>query len=128
MNSDVFIPYSASELYEKMTSDQFTGKISVENDNLIWMLPNGITLKIIVDNQPQEGYIAVYYKDDKRKAQLTHWHPMEDEIYRDLYDINTGQIFWVKKKRCFFKEHPLFMDKSEWERYSEKRKSKYVVL
>lgn len=128
MENNIFIPHNAIELYEKMISEQFTGQIKVENGNLIWTLPNGIVLDVIVDNQPQEGYIGVCYPEGKRGAQLMHWHPMEDEIYGDLWDINTGQIFWVKKKRTILWRHPLLMDRRVWEKYSEKRKNKYIVL
>lgn len=129
MEYEVFIPHSVTELYEKMIGEQFTGQIEIKSDSLIWTLDSGIVLEIVVDNQPQEGYIGINYLDyKKRTTQLTHWHPMEYEIYRDLWDINTGQTFWVKKKRSILWRYPLIMDRRVWEGYSEKRKSKYVIL
>ena len=128
LDSDIFIPHNVTELYEKMISEHFAGQLEIESGLLVWTLPNGIVIKTIVENQPQEGYILVCYWNGKRETGLTHWHPMEDEIYKDLYDINIGQIFWVKKKRTFFTSSPLFMHKSIWEKFSDKRKNKYIIL
>ena len=129
MEYEVFIPHSVAELYEKMIGEQFTGQIEIKSDSLIWTLDSGIVLEIVVDNQPQEGYIGVNCLDYKKRiTQLAHWHPMEYEIYRDLWDINTGRTFWVKKKRSILWRYPLIMDRCVWEGYSEKRKSKYVIL
>lgn len=101
MKSDIFIPHSITELYEKMLSEQFAGQLEIERSILVWTLPNGIVIKTIVDNQPQEGYISVCYRNGKREIELTHWHPMEDEIFKELNDMNRGQIIWVKRKRTF---------------------------
>lgn len=128
MRSNIFIPHRVTELYEKMICEHFAGQLEIENDLLIWTLPSGIAIKIVIDNQPREGYILACYQKGKREVELTHWHPMEDEIYEDLYKINTGQIFWMKKKRALFTNYPLYMEKSTWEKFSEKRKAKYSIL
>lgn len=128
MKSDIFIPHSITELYEKMLSEQFAGQLEIERSILVWTLPNGIVIKTIVDNQPQEGYISVCYRNGKREIELTHWHPMEDEIFKELNDMNRGQIIWVKRKRTFFTGYPFYIEKSVWENFSEKRKNKYIIL
>lgn len=126
MENEIFIPHNVMELYEKMDSEHFTGLLEIEKDALIWKLPNGIVLKVFIEKLYGEGYIEVHCPDYKKRAEGTHWHPTADEIYRDLCGINTGQTFWVKKKKGF--AGPLIMDKCEWEKYSEKKKNKYVIL
>lgn len=129
MESHIFIPHSVDELYKKMINEKFIGQLSVQKDWLIWNLPNKIIIKIALDCNPlREGCIDTYYFDDKKEYNLTHWHPMEEEVYKDLMEINVGQVFWVKKKKSIFRNPPLIMDKSKWETFSEKKRRKYIIL
>lgn len=134
MNQNVFIPEDAEALYEKLKSEDLQGELSKEGEFLIWKLPNHIILKIAVNNVQcrgkitiREGYIDTYYLKNGREQALTHWHPMEDEIYPDLMDIKNGRTIWVKRK-SFFGEQVIIMDKKEYESFSYKKKSKYVIL
>lgn len=124
MESDIFIPDNITELYEKMIANKFQGQLSIENDWITWKLPNNVTFKIAVNNQPHEGYIEVLYNDKN----ITHWHPMEDEIYKDLFDINTGQLLLIKKRKSFLTTPLMLIHKNDWEKLSLKRKNKYIVL
>lgn len=129
MGDAVFIPHSVMGLYEKMVYEQFMGEVSREEDQLVWRLPNGIIVKAAPDDQYPEWYIATSYLDCGREIPLTHWHPAEEDVYRDLYGINTGQIFWVVRKKSFFsKKAPMIMEREEWQKYSDRHKSRYIVL
>lgn len=130
MQKDIFIPHNVEELYEKMICENFTGKLLSKDDRLIWCLPNGITVKVAVDERMLEGYIDTSCCCGGKEHLLTHWHPMKDEIYNDLLKIDNGEIFWVKKKQSIFnsKGLPIIMDKNEWEALSERQKSKYNIL
>lgn len=134
MNQDSFIPQDVEDLYKKLKSEDLQGELSKEGDWLIWKLPNGIILKIAINNilwkgKPsiREGYIASYYQKNGRELTLTHWHPMEDEIYPDLMDIKNGQTIWVRRK-SIRGEKIIIMDKKEYESFSDKKKSKYQIL
>mgnify|MGYP001069077738 CR=1 FL=1 len=107
-----------------MKQEDLIGKLTKEGSLLIWELPNSIILKISINASPHEGYIGTSYLKNGKEVILTHWHPMEDEIYKDLMDINNGQIIWVKK-RSILGERVIIMDKKEYETMSERQKSKY---
>ncbi len=55
MNSNVFIPLNEKDLYEKMVKEKFIGQLSFDENLLHWSLPNGITINIVINNQPHEG-------------------------------------------------------------------------
>lgn len=134
MNEDVFIPQNVKDLYEKLKSEDLQGELSKEGDQLIWKLPNNIILKIAVNNiwrngkiTIREGYIGTSYLKNGKEMVLTHWHPADDEIYPDLMDIKNGQTIWVKRK-SILGEAIIIMDKKEYESFSDKKKSKYIIL
>lgn len=130
MEKDIFIPHNVEELYEKMICGNFAGKLLTKDDWLIWQLPNGITVKVAIDERMLEGYIDTSYHCDGKEYLLAHWHPVEDEIYTDLLKIESGQTFWVKKKKSIFNSNslPIIMDKTEWEAFQERQKNKYTML
>lgn len=129
MENDLFIPNNVEELYEKMICENFTGELFTKDDWLVWRLPNGITVKVAIDKRIPEGYIDTYYYDGKEYS-LTHWHPVEEDIYNDLLKIENGKTFWVKTKKSIFyrKSLPVIMEMNRWETLSEKQKSKYYIL
>ncbi len=137
MSEEIFIPHNNNELYEKMISEQFPGQLSLEKNRLVWKLPNGIAVEVFFDDPRPETYLGAYCEEGKNKFQITHWHPYIEDVYRDLSDIANGKIFWVKRKRkiirLIFPDIPIFMDlpiimfRDEWEKFSEKKKSKYTV-
>lgn len=127
MNRNIFVPYDVTDLYEKLKKEDLKGKLTKEESLLIWELPNGIILKIGINNPPHEGYIGTSYLKDGKEVILTHWHPMDDEIYKDLMDINNGQTIWVKKNSVFG-ERIIIMDQKEYEAWGDRRKSKYKKL
>lgn len=124
MGRDIFIPQNAADLYEKLKKEDLKGKLAKEGELLIWKLPNGIILKIGFNDPPHEGYIGTSYLKNGKEIILTHWHPMEDEIYRDLMDIKNGDTFWVKRN-SIFGELVTIMDRKEYEGLSDRKKRKY---
>ena len=117
-----------SDLYQKMLDDKFVGHITLQDDCLMRELPNGILYKIYLNLVIQEGYIEALYHSGNQEKSLTHWHPSLDEIYKDLLSINTGNIFWVMKKKRFFKELPMMIERQQWEKLSEKKRKQYEIL
>lgn len=117
-----------SEIYQKMAEEGFKGNIVLDECCLNWELPNGIILKIDLNLPMNEGYIAVFYSDGKKEISLTHWHPSIDEIYKDLFSINDGNVFWVVKKKTLFKALPVMIDKYRWEKFSVKKRTKFKIL
>lgn len=128
MQNEIYIPQNVEDLYNRMITENFIGEISFENEWLTWTLPNGIVIGVAVNNQQHEGYIDTKYFDGQKNITLTHWHPMEDEIYSDLSAINDGEAFWIVKKKSVLKSLPQIIDKSEWQRLDEKSKCKFTIL
>lgn len=125
---DNFIPQDVADLYEKLKNENLQGELLKEGDWLIWKLPNDIIVKIAINPLNHEGYIDTFYlKKNGKERNLTHWHPIEDEIYKDLMDIKNGQTIWVKKK-SIFEDRVIIIDKKEYEALSDRKKSKYIIL
>ena len=123
-----FIPKDLSELYEKLVKEDVKGELSKQEDWLIWKLSNGIILKIGILAPFGEGYIGVYYLKNGKEKNLTHWHPADDEIYRDLMEINHEDIIWIRKKSVFKEQPPVFIERKRYEAMSERRKGRYSIL
>lgn len=134
MSEEIFIPHNNNELYEKMISEQFPGELSLEKNWLVWKLPYGVSVEVAFHDLYPETYLGTYYYygNGKKKFPLTHWHPYIEDVYNDLSEIASGKIFWVKRKRkmkrLFSLDLPIIMDKDEWEKFSEKKKSKYIRI
>ena len=128
MISAEYARQALTELYQKMTDENFIGQLSLDDDWLIWKLSDTVILKITIEFH--EGYVAVYSVEDKTEKPLTHWHPEIEEIYDDLLKVNTGDVFWVIRKKSFFYPYPsvLSMEKREWESLSDKRKKQYTII
>lgn len=123
-----FIPKDTEELFLKMKEENLKGQLSKEDVFITWELDNHIILKILMQTIPHERYIETYYHDHHKEISLTHWHPMEDEIYDDLMDIQSGKTIWVKRKGLWKESKPMIMDREEYEKMSEKRKKKYTII
>lgn len=132
MSEEIFIPHNNNELYEKMISEQFPGQLSLEKYWLVWKLPNGICVEVAFHDLYPETYLGTYYGEGKNKFSLAHWHPYIEDVYNDLSEIANGKVFWVKKKRkisrILYPNLPIIMDKDEWEKFSKKKKSKYIRI
>lgn len=128
LNNKKFIPKNTDDLYLQMKKNDFHGKLSRDKELIVWELDNNIILNILVNNQPHEGYIDTYYLNNGKRIPLTHWHPMDDEIYDDLVDINLGKTIWVTKKNIFGKSVPIIMDRTEYECMKDREKRKYTVI
>ena len=108
------------ELYDKM-KNKVKGEVLLEDDNIYWKLPNEITFTIGICEC--EGYIEVNYKN----YCITHWHPLNEEIYDDIMYMNND-VYWIKKKKLFGYSSPMFIGKNKYDSFSEKKKSKYIFI
>lgn len=122
------IPKNTDDLYSEMKKNAFEGQLLKDGEMIVWKLDNNIIIYIFVNNQLHEGYIDTYYLNNGKRIPLTHWHPMEDEIYDDLMDINLKNIIWVKKKTIFGETLPIIMERTEYKNMSNKKKSKYIIV
>lgn len=129
MEHNDYIPIDINDLYRKLTKEYFKGLFLVEDDWLIWKFSNHIMIKVSILELPHEGYIETLYLHDGKEISLTHWHPMVEEIYPDLLEINTAESFWIlKKRKLFYDPYPISISKKTYASLSEKKKAKYVVL
>lgn len=125
---DKYIEAYLTELYDNMTKESFLGQRSLDRGWLIWKLPNEMVIKTTINIPPLEGYIVVYYFNGITEISLTHWHPAIEDVYEDLQKINIGDVFWIIKKKSLFKTLPMIIEKSRWERFSERKRNKYTIL
>lgn len=124
-----FIPHSIEELYKRLCDERPPGELALEQGELVWRLPHGVTVRVWLLEKYPEGYIGTSWQNSRGLVrELAHWHPAEDEIFGDLLDICQGRTFWVRKKRSLFEAPPLLMERERWERYSERKKQSYEVL
>lgn len=134
MDDDRFVPKDISDLVKRLKNENLQGELSKEGEGLLWRLPNHIVLKVYINDIEskgkssfREGYIAACYLKNGKEQYLTHWHPLVDEIYQDLTDINCGRVIWVRK-RSIWGEQILIMDRKEYEALCYKKKRKYTIL
>lgn len=124
-----FIPRGIEELYEALRRQNPAGELALQEDTILWRLPNGVALWVCLEGDCREGIIATAWTDSRgRERPLTHWHPVGEEIFGDLLDICQGRTFWVRKKRALFEPPPLIMERERWERLSERSRQKYEIL
>ena len=89
------IPQNAKQLYEMMKKNPMLGgKTELEKDEgIVWTFEKAI-YKIFIDSD--EGMISVL-KNNRFKAEITHWHPSVDEIYDDICSIGErGNVLVIK--------------------------------
>ncbi len=124
----IFIPKNIDDLYMEMQKNSFKGKVSFDGEWITWELDNGIRIGIGFNEPIHEGYIDTRYIRNNKEIELTHWHPEYDEIYKDLSDVNAGQIIWVVKRTLFGNSLPIIMDLCEYEKMKERKREKYQVI
>lgn len=126
MSNDLFIPKDTAHLFERMKRDNLLGVLSFDDDQIRWALPNNVILYININTVFSEGYIGTGYLENGKEKALTHWHPDIDEVYSDLLDINCGNIIWAMKKTKY--SLPIIFDKKEFDKLSDRKKSKYKII
>ena len=120
-------------LYQDLKNvEHLKGEVSLDNDTVYWQLPNGVLVDISINQLENsslcEGYIGTTCMKDGKKRVLTHWHPVPEDIWSDLMDIQTGRTFWAVKKTMFGESLPLIFDIREFARLPQKEKDKYTIL
>lgn len=134
---DPFIPKSTDELYQKLVSGVWKGKLIYNNDCIIWKVYSWIIYKIYIniikrkdDSFWTEGYIEIYFVDDNGKEEyITHYHPAADEIYDELCKVNDGTYIFIRKKNIFFGELREIISKDEYnpQKYKNTRFTQYDI-
>ncbi len=99
---DKSIPHSTEELYDLLIhNSDMAGKIEFVDDGIFWNFKDFWIYAFLDCN---EGYISVNRKKKHwwESEQLLHWHPMKDEIYKDLSDIgNKNNVLVIRNGYLF---------------------------
>ena len=56
-------------------------------------------LEKIINNQFGEGYISYNYIFNNKEIYITHFHPLMEELYKQLKEVNNGINILVVKKQ-----------------------------
>lgn len=90
------VPNSTKTLYKMMLeNEKLGGKFELKNDDeqIIWTFEN-VRYEIEVDES--EGYLGVF-KNNKSHTDITHWHPLNYEIYDEVCNIGEkGNVLIIK--------------------------------
>lgn len=123
-----FIPRTNEELINKMKKEKFKGEYKVKDDIVAWYISKEVKIEIILNNIPDEAYISYYVKIDNKVYYMTHEHPLMDEIYEVLLELNKETNMLVVKKSIFGKVPRLYF--SCYDDFNEKKfsnKKKYDI-
>ena len=130
--------YKVKELLEvlDMIPDRIGTVTDIREDGFVWLLPNGIVVRVYVTGTPYEKsgsimltewYVGYSYIKAGKEIQLTHSHLNTHEVFEELVDIQDGNTFWVVKTNVFGKESdPKIMDKERFDKI--KNKNKYRII
>lgn len=123
-----FIPKNPEELISKMKKAKFKGEYIVKDDIVAWYISNEIKLEIILDNNPDEAYISYYAKLDDKIYYLTHEHPLMEELYNLLEELNRETNILLVKKSIFGKISRLYFASNEdFKEEKYKNKKRYEI-
>ena len=117
------------ELHKKINDKNVRGVLSLESDKIIWTLPNNVEFQIACSVYQNEGYIELNYYRNNKKINVTHFHPMDDEIC-DFVEYMDKGVIWIKNRNIFnrFDKPIWWIDKEKYNSFSERKKAKYVIL
>lgn len=97
----MYIPQNSEDLVQKCKLCGFRGTFLIINsDTVIWRVDEHITLRIILHHTfNDEGYIEEWYDylENGKIDTQGHWHPMAEEIWRDLKNINDNETAILRK-------------------------------
>lgn len=98
----MYIPKDNEELILKCKQSNFRGTFSIEEGAVLWHVTKHITLKIYLHAAyNEEGYIEEWYTDDEGKTfPQGHWHPIAENIFPDLQNINDNETA-IRRKGIF---------------------------
>lgn len=95
-------PQTTEELYNMLLeTPDLAGKLELEGDAVFWTFNNFWVYASLDQN---EGYIEVNIKKEHwwQSSQLLHWHPMKDEIYKDLCALgNKNNVLVIRSGWLF---------------------------
>ncbi len=115
------------ELYKKMKNN-VNGIVIIKDNKLIWTLPNNVEFEVSCNAYQNEGYIELNYYRNNKKINVTHFHPMDDEIYNELNFFDKN-VIWYKKKGIFNFDRPIWwIEKEKFDKLSERKKAKYIII
>lgn len=102
------IPQNAEDLYDMMlATPKLCGKFELVNDVMFWNLNKNIAIQISLYDE--ECCVEINKKKSgKIVADITHWHPTQEEIYKEICDIGLkGHVLVIRKN--IFGESVLYM-------------------
>lgn len=112
---------NTKELYDKMCSTpDLCGTFALVEKSIMWNLFDGY--KVIISIEPPATHFSIEKKLFwKITDQITHWHPDENDIYREVCNIGLkGNVLVIRK--TFLGDSVLYMGKEENCPYSPKNK------
>ena len=112
-----------------LTIPHLKGSLSVvSDDSFEWTLPSGVCMTIVLSEiVNRKGEVSIRQWDvfpRYEDAVCQQWHTEEEDIFSDIVLINYGRMFWVKDR----KGRVVLMSKYDYDRMSEKSRSKYQIL
>ena len=123
-----FIPKTNEDLIKKMNENKFKGNYYIENNIIIWNISNEVFLEIILNNQPDEGYIDYGYRINNKTFYIAHDHPEMEELYELLEELNKETNTLVIKKTIFGKSARLYFEKiDKFDESKFKNNNKYEI-
>lgn len=112
---------SAKELYNKMLEiPDLCGNFELIDNTIYWNLFDGYEIQISID--PRDNYFGIDKKSfGKINDPVTHWHPDEEEVFREICDIGLkGNVLVIRKNLLF--TSVVYMGKEENCPYSPEKK------
>ena len=123
-----FIPGTSEELLNKMIENRFKGTYFIKHGNVIWNISDKVFLEIIIENQFDEAYISYNCRINNKEIAITHSHPLSEELYDVLNELNNETNILLIKKTIFGVKPKLFLGKSVKFNESKYRNSKKYII
>ncbi len=104
MPEKMIVPHTTYDLYKMLIENgDLTGKIEFLDDCIFWSFKDFWIYAFCDQN---EGYISVNRNKKHwwESEQLLHWHPMKDEIYKNLCAIGNKDNILVIRNGCLFSD------------------------
>ncbi len=116
----------SDKLFALMGKDSFRGTFKKVGNYIIWNITDNIEFKIQVNNILNESYVEALYTFNGNEEYLMHWHPMTDEIYNCLIELNKNGGVIIIKKTLFGKSKRL-LSKEEFSKNKLKYKNRFFI-
>lgn len=123
-----FIPKNPEELISRMKKEKFKGEYISRNDKVVWYISDKMKLEIILNNNPSEAYVSYYARLDDKIFYLTHEHPLMEDLYNLLEELNRETNILLVKKSIFGKISRLYFASNEdFKEEKYKNKKRYEI-